>query len=56
MEEVAGIKEEFKMIDTGNKGKINIDDLKIGLQKLGHQVNDADLLVLMESVSKNKFL
>ncbi|KAL4592070.1 hypothetical protein LXL04_005051 [Taraxacum kok-saghyz] len=54
MEEVAGIKEEFKMIDTGNKGNINIDDLKIGLQKLGHQVNDADLQVLMESADVDR--
>lgn len=51
MEEVAGIKEEFRMMDTGNKGKINIEELKIGLQKLGHQITDAELQTLMESVS-----
>ncbi|GLT37379.1 hypothetical protein SLA2020_116980 [Shorea laevis] len=49
VEEVAGIKEEFKLMDTGNKGKINIDELKAGLQKLGHSIPDADIQILMEA-------
>lgn len=51
MEEVAGIQEGFKIMDTSNKGKINIDELKIGLHKLGHQIPDTDLHILMEAVS-----
>ncbi|GKV25738.1 hypothetical protein SLEP1_g35133 [Rubroshorea leprosula] len=49
VEEVAGIKEGFKLMDTGNKGKINIDELKVGLQKLGHSIPDADIQILMEA-------
>ncbi|KAL7595342.1 hypothetical protein Lser_V15G28415 [Lactuca serriola] len=54
VEEVAGIKEEFRMMDTGNKGKINIEELKIGLQKLGHQITDAELQTLMESADVDR--
>ena len=50
-EEVAGMKEAFEMMDTGKKGKINLNELKDGLQKLGHQIPDADLHILMEAVS-----
>ncbi|KAK9289737.1 hypothetical protein L1049_007896 [Liquidambar formosana] len=49
VEEVAGIKEGFQLMDTGNKGKINIDELRVGLHKLGHQIPDADLQILMEA-------
>ncbi|GKV32597.1 hypothetical protein SLEP1_g41191 [Rubroshorea leprosula] len=49
VEEVAGIKEKFKMMDTGNKGKIDTDDLRVGLQKLGQNVPDADIQILMEA-------
>nr|XP_019069483.1 calcium-dependent protein kinase 8 isoform X2 [Solanum lycopersicum] len=48
-EEVAGMKEAFEMMDTGKKGKINLNELKDGLQKLGHQIPDADLHILMEA-------
>lgn len=50
VEEVAGIKEAFQLMDTGNKGKIDINELRVGLQKLGHQIPDTDLVVLMEAV------
>ncbi|KAJ6380950.1 hypothetical protein OIU77_029781 [Salix suchowensis] len=48
VEEVAGIKEGFQVMDTGNNGKINIDELRVGLQKLGHHVPESDLQILME--------
>lgn len=51
VEEAAGIKEGFQVMDTCNRGKINIDELRVGLHKLGHQVPDEDLLILMEAVS-----
>lgn len=56
VEEVAGIKEGFEKMDTGNKGKINIDELRVGLHKLGHQIADADLQILMEAVSPSTYL
>ncbi|KAM7524527.1 hypothetical protein LguiA_014429 [Lonicera macranthoides] len=57
-EEVADIKEGFQVMDTGNKGKINIEELKAGLEKLGHQVPDADLQILMDAgdVDKDGYL
>ncbi|XP_022882682.1 calcium-dependent protein kinase 32-like isoform X2 [Olea europaea var. sylvestris] len=54
VEEVAGIKEGFQMMDTENKGKIDINELRTGLHKLGHQIPDADLQVLMEAGDVNK--
>ncbi|KAK4441454.1 Calcium-dependent protein kinase [Sesamum alatum] len=49
VEEVAGIKEAFDMMDSGKKGKINLEEFKIGLHKLGHQIPDADIHILMEA-------
>ncbi|TKY53337.1 Calcium-dependent protein kinase 8 [Spatholobus suberectus] len=49
VEEVAGIKEGFQVMDTGNKGKINVDELREGLRKLGHQIPDGDVQILMEA-------
>ncbi|KAM1221197.1 hypothetical protein ACFX13_009098 [Malus domestica] len=49
MEEVGGIQEGFKLMDINNKGKINIDELRVGLHKLGHQIPDGDLHILMEA-------
>ena len=51
MEEVAGIKEGFQVMDTSNKGKIDMEELRVGLHKLGHQIPEADLQILMEAVS-----
>lgn len=51
MEEVAGIKEAFDTMDTGKRGLINLEELKIGLRKNGHQIPDADLQILMEAVT-----
>lgn len=50
-EEVAGIKQGFDQMDTSKQGKINIVELKAGLQKLGQQIPDADLQILMDAVS-----
>lgn len=51
MEEAAGLKEGFNLMDTDHKGKVNIDELRVGLHKLGHQVPDSDLQIMMEAVS-----
>lgn len=50
VEEVAGIKEAFDKMDTNKRGKINLEELKIGLHKIGHQIPDADLQFLMQAV------
>ncbi|XP_052187380.1 calcium-dependent protein kinase 7-like isoform X2 [Diospyros lotus] len=47
-EEVAGIKEAFDMMDTTKRGKINLEELRMGLQKRGHQIPHSDLQILME--------
>ncbi|KAG2683453.1 hypothetical protein I3760_10G031600 [Carya illinoinensis] len=58
VDEVADIKEGFKMMDTSNKGKINVDELRVGLHKLGHQIPDTDVQILMEAgdVDKDGYL
>lgn len=56
MEEVAGIKEGFQLMDTNNKGKIDINELRVGLQKLGHHIPESDLQALMDAVSFNALL
>ncbi|KAG8371934.1 hypothetical protein BUALT_Bualt12G0014400 [Buddleja alternifolia] len=54
VEEVAGIKEGFQLMDTGNKGKIDINELRVGLHKLGHHIPEADLQVIMEAGDVDK--
>jgi Ca2+-binding EF-hand superfamily protein len=50
VEEVAGIKEAFEMMDSKKTGKINLEELKFGLHKLGQQqIPDTDLQILMEA-------
>lgn len=48
---MAGIKEAFETIDIAKKGKVNLEELRIGLLKLGQQIPDPDLQILMDSVS-----
>lgn len=52
VEEVADIKESFKVMDINNNGKITLEELKVGLHKTGHQLPDADIQMLMEAVSE----
>lgn len=56
VEEAAGLKEGFQRMDINNRGKINIDELRVGLHKLGHQVPDSDVQILMEAVSNNYYI
>ncbi|XP_010546723.1 PREDICTED: calcium-dependent protein kinase 32-like [Tarenaya hassleriana] len=58
VEEASGIKEGFQVMDTNQRGKINIDELRLGLQKLGHNVSEDDLQILMEAgdVDKDGYL
>ena len=57
VEEVAGIKEAFEMMDSKKTGKINLEELKHGLHKLGQQqIPDTDLQILMEAVRQKKLI
>lgn len=50
-EEIAGLKEMFKMIDTDNSGQITFDELKDGLKKFGANLNETEIHDLMLAVS-----
>ncbi|KAI6696555.1 hypothetical protein NL676_016674 [Syzygium grande] len=48
-EEIAGLKEMFKMIDTDNSGQITFEELKAGLKKFGANLNESEMLNLMKA-------
>ncbi|XP_010908659.1 calcium-dependent protein kinase 17 isoform X1 [Elaeis guineensis] len=48
-EEIAGLKEMFKMIDTDNSGQITYEELKAGLQRVGANLKESEILALMEA-------
>ncbi|KAL7195035.1 hypothetical protein ACSBR1_035288 [Camellia fascicularis] len=53
IEEVEDIKEMFRKIDTDNDGIVSIEELKVGLQKLGSQLAESELQMLIEAVDTN---
>jgi hypothetical protein len=44
----------FEKMDLNKDNMINFDELKLGLHKLGHQMADADVQILMDAVSYPK--
>ncbi|KAK8590250.1 hypothetical protein V6N13_089011 [Hibiscus sabdariffa] len=48
-EEIAGLKEMFKMIDADNSGNITLEELKIGLEKVGSNLKDSEINGLMQA-------
>ncbi|PKA53598.1 Calcium-dependent protein kinase 8 [Apostasia shenzhenica] len=48
-EEVADIKDMFEKMDINRKGRITFEELKHGFHKLGHQIPDADVQILMDA-------
>ena len=50
-EEIAGLKEMFKTMDTDNSGAITFDELKAGLRKYGSTLKDTEIRDLMDAVS-----
>ena len=50
-EEIAGLKEMFKMLDSDNSGHITLEELKSGLQRVGATLMDSEIDALMEAVS-----
>ncbi|XP_042396501.1 calcium-dependent protein kinase 20-like [Zingiber officinale] len=53
VEEVADIKEMFDKMDINQDGKLCFEELKLGLHKLGHQISDSDIQILMEAADVN---
>lgn len=49
-EEIMGMKEMFKSMDTDNSGTITFEELKAGLPKLGTKLSESEVKQLMEAV------
>lgn len=48
-EEIAGLREMFKMIDTDNSGAITFEELKAGLKRFGANLNESEIYKLMRA-------
>ncbi|XAR69840.1 Non-specific serine/threonine protein kinase [Bertholletia excelsa] len=48
-EEIAGLKEMFKMIDADGSGQITLDELKNGLQRVGANLKESEIYDLMKA-------
>ncbi|KAF2932329.1 hypothetical protein DAI22_05g279700 [Oryza sativa Japonica Group] len=48
-EEIVGLKEMFKSLDTDNSGTITLEELRAGLPKLGTKISESELRQLMEA-------
>ncbi|CAN4113103.1 unnamed protein product [Withania somnifera] len=48
-EEIAGLKEMFKMIDTDNSGQIAFEELKVGLKRVGANLKESEIYDLMQA-------
>lgn len=48
-EEIAGLKEMFKMLDADNSGHITYEELKVGLEKAGANLKDSEIYDLMQA-------
>ncbi|XP_068635179.1 calcium-dependent protein kinase 17-like [Aristolochia californica] len=48
-EEIAGLKEMFKMIDTDNSGQITVEELRAGLKRVGANLTESEIYALMEA-------
>ncbi|KAA3457066.1 calcium-dependent protein kinase 3-like isoform X1 [Gossypium australe] len=48
-EEIIGLKEMFKSMDTDNSGTISFEELKTGLPKLGTKLSESEVRQLMEA-------
>ena len=53
-EEIAGLKEIFKMIDTDNSGQITFEELKVGLRRFAANLSEAEIYSLLRAVRSSK--
>ena len=51
VEEVEVIRDMFSLMDTDNDGKVSFEELKAGLKKVGSQLAEPEMKMLMEVVS-----
>lgn len=49
-EEIGGLRELFKMIDTDDSGTITFDELKEGLKRVGSELMESEIKDLMQAV------
>ena len=50
-EEIQGLKEMFKAMDTDNSGSITFEELRDGLRKQGSKLAESEVRALMQAVS-----
>lgn len=55
-EEIGGLKELFKMIDTDNSGTITYEELRDGLKRVGSDLMEPEIQSLMDAVSATVLL
>ncbi|MBA0696860.1 hypothetical protein Goari_003382 [Gossypium aridum] len=48
-EEIAGLKEMFKMIDADNSGQITFEELEVGLKRVGANLKESEIYDLMQA-------
>ncbi|VFQ59245.1 unnamed protein product [Cuscuta campestris] len=48
-EEIAGLREMFKMIDIDGSGQITFEELKVGLKRFGADLNESEIRDLMKA-------
>ncbi|KAF7142011.1 hypothetical protein RHSIM_Rhsim06G0012400 [Rhododendron simsii] len=53
-EEIKGLKQTFKNIDTDNSGSITYEELKAGLTKLGSKLTESEITALMDAADVDK--
>lgn len=56
MEEIAGIRQMFHMMDTNKDGNLSMDELRKGLHMIGHGVLEPDVQMIMEAVCSEHLL
>ena len=48
--EIQGLKQTFNSMDTDGSGTITLEELKVGLHKLGSKLTESEIEALMEAV------
>lgn len=53
-EDIKGLRQTFKNMDTDESGSITLEELKAGLSKLGSKLNESEITALMEAADVDK--
>jgi calcium-dependent protein kinase len=51
VEEVEVIRDMFALMDTDKDGRVTLQELKVGLRKVGSKLAEPEMELLMEAVS-----